>query len=119
MAASLIWAGNVTSGFDALLTCSSEPFGLCDADIVVDFAQAQRSAAFDYPGNVRAVWRTPDGTEVHDTGSVSGSETNFLGLRSDAPIGSLTLIRSPTNMISALFFANCTSTCGPDGDACF
>ncbi len=103
--ASLIWEGNATSGFGLEVTCSNSR--LCNADIVVTFSTPQRAEGFDYPGNVEAIWKQPDGTVIEDTGDIAGSGNNFTGLSSTQPIGSVTLHRAGVNVIQGLEYSGC------------
>jgi len=102
---SLIWGGNATSGFDVRINCSTPTF--CQGQIVASFTALQRAVGIDYPGNVQLAWKRPDGAIIRDTGDVSGSGDNFLGLGSDQPIQSAVLIRNYGNLIRGVSFAAC------------
>jgi hypothetical protein len=73
----------------------------------VTFSTPQRAVAFDYPGNVEAIWKQANGTVILDTGDISGSGNNFTGLSSTQPIGSVTLHRSFVNEIHGLEYSAC------------
>ena len=104
--AHLIWAGNEVGGFGLMLRCAG-PFS-CNGDIVVEFLSPQRAAGFQYPGNVRAIWKDEQGAVIFDTGDVPGSgDYLFLGLHAARPIKTMVLVRQNVNYIQDLSYAGC------------
>jgi hypothetical protein len=103
--ANLIWTGNPESGFAVMVRCSDR--FRCNADIVITFDSPVHAAAIGYPGNVEAIWKDEAGATIASFNDAMGSDGNFLGLDSTAPIKSVTLVRTNRNYLSNVWFSAC------------